>query len=109
MEINVPNGAIDKGGVRLDVKRESQKYNDIILVNFTDNFHNLPIKVSMAFEWALGFCKFEYLLKSDDDVFLHIPNIYQFLGRKNIPKTRLYAGNVHGDKVPGSANSLTVH
>ena len=76
MEINVPNGAIDKGGVRLDVKRESQKYNDIILGNFTDTFYNLPIKVIMAFEWALQFCKFEYLLKSDDDVFLHIPDIY---------------------------------
>ena len=51
-------GQSTKEEVRLDVERESQKYNDIILGNFTDNFYNLPIKVIMAFEWALQFCKF---------------------------------------------------
>ena len=92
--------------VRKDVEKESQRFQDMIMGNFTDTFYNLPVKVIMAFEWAFSFCQFDYLLKSDDDVFLHIPNIFQYLSRASVPKTRLYAGNVH---TGGKGNSLDPH
>ena len=79
---------------------ESAKYKDIIFGDFDDTFNNLPIKVLMGFKWASRFCEFEYLLKTDDDVFVHIPNMFKFLSMPDIPKTRLYAGNVNFDARP---------
>ena len=89
-------GQSPRGSIRRKVENEFLEYNDIILGNFTDTFYNLPIKVMMAFEWAFHFCHFEYLLKSDDDVIIKVPHVYEFLYRDDInTKKRLYAGNVH--------------
>ena len=86
--------------LRRKAELEAVKYNDMIFGDFVDIFFHLPIKVIMAFEWATKFCNFDYLLKSDDDVFIHIPNIFQFLSESYIPNSRLYAGNVRFDDIP---------
>ena len=86
--------------VRKRTTREAANYQDMIFGDFTDTFYKLPIKVIMAFEWATKFCDFEYLLKSDDDVFVHVPNIFAFLSMQDIPRTRLYAGRVQFNNEP---------
>ena len=74
---------------------EAKKHKDMIFGNFTDIFYKLPVKVIMGFEWATKYCDFDFLLKTDDDVFVNIPNVFKFLSEPDIPRHRLYAGNVH--------------
>ena len=49
----------------------------------------------MGFEWADKYCRFDFLFKGDDDVFLNIPRLLDFVGDAEVPKISLYAGNVH--------------
>ena len=54
----------------------------------------------MLFEWAVTYCNFSFLLKLDDDVFVHIPRVLSFLSAPNTPKKKLYAGNHYTNNVP---------
>ena len=67
--------------VRTDNTLEVAEYEDIIFGDFSDIFYNLPIKVIMGFEWATKYCDFDFLLKTDDDVFVNIPNVFNFLSK----------------------------
>ena len=46
----------------------------------------------MMIEWAYKYCDFQYLLKTDDDVFVNLPNLYKLLDSKDTQHTRLYLG-----------------
>ena len=47
----------------------------------------------MIIEWAYKYCDFQYLLKTDDDVFVNLPNLYNLLDAKDFHQhTRLYLG-----------------
>ena len=70
-------------------------FNDIIYGDVYEHFLNLTFKIQMVFEWAVTYCKFEYLLKADDDVFVNIPSLLEFLRHKDTPKNKLYAGHVN--------------
>ena len=91
-------GQSDNAQVRKNAEKEAAIFKDMIFGDFQDVFYNLPIKVVMGFEWATTFCDFEFLLKVDDDVAVHMPNIFQFLKKPNISKFKLYAGNVPAGK-----------
>ena len=54
----------------------------------------------MLFGWAVTYCNFSFLLKLDDDVFVHIPRVLSFLSAPNTPKKKLYAGNHYTNNVP---------
>ena len=67
---------------------------DIVIGDFTDTFYALPVKVLMGFKWASSHCKFKYLFKIDDDVFVHIPRTFEYLNRWYVPSKGLYTGHV---------------
>ncbi|XP_070531796.1 uncharacterized protein [Ptychodera flava] len=51
------------------IRKENQKYGDIIQVNFVDLYKNLVLKTLSIFHWAKHYCNnAKYLLKVDDDV-----------------------------------------
>ena len=77
------------------LQEESEIYKDIIFGDFEDIFYNLPFKVEAGFEWAYKHCSFDYYLKSDDDVFINLSNLFQILYHKNSIKTKLYLGRKH--------------
>ena len=69
---------------------EVNKYKDILLGNFYENFYNLSLKVDISLEWSYKHCSFDYLLKADDDVFVNLPLLFSRLpSHKN---ERLYLG-----------------
>lgn len=74
---------------------EAEMFQDVVFGDTVEHFFNLTYKVQMGFEWAVNYCKFEYLLKADDDVFVNLPKLFQFLYDKDTPREKLYAGNVH--------------
>ena len=46
----------------------------------------------MGFEWATRYCKFSFLLKTDDDVFVNSAGLLSFLSEPTRPKKKLYMG-----------------
>lgn len=59
---------------------ENRKYKDLIQGNFLDAYRNMTYKHVMALKWATYYCpSAKYILKLDDDVFVHIPALLNFL------------------------------
>jgi len=77
-----------------DVIQESKDHGDIILGDFQEHFYNLSLKVQVGFEWSVKYCRYNYLLKTDDDVFVNMGNLFRFLGQSNVTRQELYAGNI---------------
>lgn len=73
---------------------EKEQFSDIIYGDVYESFDNLTFKMQIGFEWAVRYCKFKYLLKTESDVFVNIPKLLQFLLHKDTQKRRLYAGYV---------------
>lgn len=48
----------------------------------------------MGFEWVMKYCDFEFFLKVDDDVFVNIFKLLNYLRKFDIFKIKLYFGNV---------------
>ena len=76
------------------VSEEEKVFADIIRGDFADTFYNLSEKAEVGFEWSYKHCSFEYLLETDDDVFINIPLILQMINDQIFPKTDVYFGNV---------------
>lgn len=54
---------------------EMQQHNDITLVDVTDVYRNLPLKLLAFYQLAVTEYNFEFLLKTDDDSMLHVEKI----------------------------------
>jgi Galactosyltransferase len=55
-------------------------YGDLLQGNFQDSYQNLTYKHTMAFKWFVYNCpNVNYLLKTDDDVFVNTPLLYETL------------------------------
>lgn len=95
-------------GLDSQMNEEGAVYNDIIMGDFTEAYENLLTKIFMGFTWALTI-KCRYVLKADDDVYVRVPRILDWL--EDAPR-HLYAGHVHKDVEvnhdPSDANSIAI-
>lgn len=72
---------------------EAVTHRDIIQANFTDSYRNLTLKTITGLTWALEKCRgAQYLLKTDDDVFVNTVLLTKFLRGKNGLQ---YMGRLH--------------
>ena len=60
-------GKVPDARVTLDLRNESNTFNDVIMGDFQESFYNNSWKLEMMFEYAYKHCTFDYLLKVDDD------------------------------------------
>lgn len=70
------------------LQQEAEQYDDIIQENFIDSYNNLTIKSVMALKWITRnqcYQKAAFFMKVDDDTFVNIPNLLQFLLGGTIP------------------------
>ncbi|XP_022800240.1 beta-1,3-galactosyltransferase 5-like [Stylophora pistillata] len=72
--------------------REDEVYGDLIRADYFDQYWNQTRKIQMGFEWAIRYCRFSFLLKTDDDVFVNTAAVFSFLNEPIIPNVMLYAG-----------------
>ena len=70
---------------------EAKEYGDIIIGDFPDTYRNITQKLMMAFQWASK-QSYEYLLKTDDDVYINIPSLITWINTRENPDEPLYAG-----------------
>lgn len=76
------------------VSRESQIFGDIIQGDYHETFGNKVFKIESGFEWAAKYCSFDFLLKTDDDVFVNTRSLVTFLRGDGVPKSNFYFGNL---------------
>ena len=62
------------------IKRESNKFGDIIQGNFIDTYRNLTNKAVLGIRWITENCRqVRYVLKFDNDVFINSIRIFEYL------------------------------
>lgn len=80
----------------LQVVEESRTYGDILQEDFTDSYMNLTLKSVMALKWTSTHCQqAQYLLKTDDDIFVNVPTLLTYL--QEAGKTRWITGETVTD------------
>uniref|UniRef100_T1J4G6 Hexosyltransferase n=1 Tax=Strigamia maritima TaxID=126957 RepID=T1J4G6_STRMM len=68
------------------IKVEAANYSDVIQEDFVDTYNNLTLKSIMMLKWVNAHCpRAHFLLKTDDDMFIHVTNLLKYL---NVVKKR---------------------
>ena len=91
-------GRSDDPEIELETRREGLYYNDILVLNSTDNYDNLIIKVFSGFRWAFLQVKPQFILKADDDVYIRLPLLTTWLNTS--ASENFYGGRVYGNGAP---------
>ena len=60
------------------IMAEREKHGDLLVGDYKDEYRNITTKLLMAFQWASQI-KCNYILKTDDDVYVDIPKLFMWL------------------------------
>ena len=88
-----------------EIRQEAAFFEDILVLNMTDSYKNLVIKILSELLWSLIHVNPRFILKADDDVYVHVPGLLSWLdnyannnyANNNYPEDKLYGGFVIGD------------
>lgn len=83
------------------IEQEDAEYKDIIQGDFIDSKMNESYKHIMGLKWITENCdNVKYVIKMDNDVFINVPNVYNYL-QSNQQKTEFLMGCfINSDKTP---------
>jgi len=85
-------GNIDKSRTKLDILKEQDDLQDIIILNdVQDQYETLSPKVLRGLEEVYKQYDFEWVLKADPDSFVILPRLLEFL--ESYPPNRTYMGS----------------
>lgn len=77
------------------VLAEARRHGDVVQGAFADTYANLTRKTLLLLGWAAARCPgARFVLKADDDAFVHVPGLLALLRGWRTP-ARLYLGRVH--------------
>lgn len=77
-------GAVDSSNLQDDIQRENKVHGDLVQGDFKDAYRNMTYKHVMALKWFVYNCpEARFLLKTDDDVFVNTPLLFDSLGTPN--------------------------
>ena len=74
------------------LKNESNIYKDLVIGDFYEHFFNLSLKVQAGFEWSYKHCSSDFILKTDDDLFINMNSLFQKLNKTGVKKKKLFIG-----------------
>ncbi|KAG4081159.1 hypothetical protein HA402_014607 [Bradysia odoriphaga] len=83
-------GSVESNSLQHKLEQENNLFQDMVQGSFHDAYRNMTYKHVMAFKWFSYFCpEAKFLLKTDDDVFVNTPTIFEFfekgvLDRRNL-------------------------
>lgn len=83
-----------------EIRQEAAFFEDILVLNMTDSYKNLVIKILSELLWSLIHVNPRFILKADDDVYVHVPGLLSWLdnyANNNYAGDKLYGGFVIGD------------
>ncbi|KAL9699885.1 hypothetical protein quinque_003326 [Culex quinquefasciatus] len=74
-------GRTENPFIERSLRNENHLYGDMIRGNFVDRPRNVTLKTVSMLEWTLKFCsKVNYLLKANDDAFINVGKLLEFVG-----------------------------
>ena len=76
---NVGAVKIDTAIVSQQLKQESQKFKDLLILDVPEDFHKLSEKVMVGLKWVYEKSKFKFVLKTDDDIFIQVDRLVKVL------------------------------
>ena len=84
------------------IENEARKYNDILMIDTLDTYHNLLYKHLTVVNWAIQYCSnAAYVIKLDDDVYVNIKPLAKHLINKfgvvnsNDSEKFIYCNNIN--------------
>ncbi|KAK7113724.1 beta-1,3-galactosyltransferase 1-like [Littorina saxatilis] len=75
------------------LKAESQRYGDVLYVDFVDSYRNLTYKSLTSLHWASTRCPdTKFVMKVDEDTFVNVPYLLEYLHYHRRELTRTVVG-----------------
>ncbi|ESO93881.1 hypothetical protein LOTGIDRAFT_74915, partial [Lottia gigantea] len=76
--------------------QEAKIYKDIIMEDFQDSYQNLTYKTMMGFKFVTLFCNnAKYILKTDDDMWINLNSLNEYLQTNSEKLTHSVGGSCH--------------
>ncbi|XP_053567053.1 UDP-GalNAc:beta-1,3-N-acetylgalactosaminyltransferase 2 [Bombina bombina] len=75
------------------LQKESTTFEDIIFVHVVDTYRNVPSKLLQFYKWTVEFTSFEFLLKTDDDCYIDMENVFNMIDHKKLKSANTWWGN----------------
>lgn len=72
---------------------EINDFQDILLGSYLDSYRNLTVKTMHGLDWLRRTCRVNYVLKTDDDVYVNALLLHQLIV-ENTPEKNVYIGLV---------------
>lgn len=99
-------GAVNTTQLQHRLRQENDMFQDIIQGNFIDAYRNMTYKHIMALKWFTYNCpKLKYLVKTDDDVFVNTPALYEYLEKSGDRQNFLFCSVKVGAPIKRSYRS----
>jgi hypothetical protein len=85
-------GLTDHNETQMKIEQEATTYGDVIQIEMADFYRNLSLKVAGLFNWLYKYChhKIDFLFKVDDDVYVNVRNLVQFVKSHNRSAQSIY-------------------
>jgi hypothetical protein len=103
-------GLTDKdNATQTKIEEESQTHGDLIQIEMADFYRNLSLKVAGLFNWLYRHChpeRIDFLFKVDDDVYVNVRNLAQFVRSHNNRSDQSIYGNSAGNLFPARGNYI---
>jgi hypothetical protein len=95
-------GMTDSNATQSKIQEESQTHGDLIQIEMADFYRNLSLKVAGLFNWLYRHChqRIDFLLKVDDDVYVNVRNLAQFVRSHNNRSDQSIYGTSAGNLFP---------
>lgn len=76
-------GQPDSASIQGSLQRENMEHRDLVQGSFVDSYRNMTYKHICGLKWVTYHCPgAKYVLKIDDDVFVNVPYLKEFLTRE---------------------------
>ena len=88
-------GAVNSTKLQDKIELESKAHGDVMQGSFQDSYRNMTYKHVMALKWFVYNCHdAQYLLKTDDDVFVNLPLLNSYLELPAQPSLHIPSSNL---------------
>ena len=67
-------------GIINQLKTESKRYNDILVLDIPEEFYTLSKRLLVSLKWVFQKTSTKFVFKADDSVFIHVDRILEHLG-----------------------------